>query len=58
MEDGRPAPSCRSGRYCVLVHCLTSSASMVMDTSSPAMAGAPFTPKSFRLIFVVADAPM
>ena len=34
------------------------SASMVIERSSPTAAAPPFTPKSLRLTFVVADAPM
>ena len=44
-------------RYCGAGELLTSSVSIVMDMSSPTMAGAPFTPKSLRLIVVLADAP-
>src|ERR1700675_3352933 len=46
------------GTYWGAGELLISSVSMVIDISSPAMAGTPFTPKSLRLIFVVADAPM
>ena len=62
MEDGSGTPGLHQFHkheiYGVAGELFTSSESMVMVMSSPTIPGAPFTPKSLRLMVVPADAPM